>query len=383
MAAATFSGLLLTILNSYMTGHEQRHDKHIVVSELGSLSLEFTKLSQVTGDDRYYDAVQRIADELEKQQDATMVPGLWPISVDMTGPWPDFTDDNSFSLGGMADSLYEYLPKEYLLLGGALEQPRVMYEKFIDVAKQKLFRRVLNPENRPLLISGELRVNEKTGEEKYVEQGQHLTCFVGGMVGIAARIFDRPADLDVALQLADGCVWAYESCASGIMPEIFSFAPCGGVSTSQMGDECVYSKEKWHKAVLAHYGKSSDAEKLVRDKGLVPGFLDWNVKSYILRPEAIESVFIMYRLTGESAWMDKAWTMFQAIEKLTKSDIGAWSLRDVTLPDGGAHIDSMESFWLAETLKYFYLVFSEFDVVDLDTWVLNTEAHPLRRVDVA
>ncbi len=41
--------------------------------------------------------------------------------------------------------------------------------------------------------------------------------------------------------------------------------------------------------------------------------------------------------------------------------------------------DSMESFWLAETLKYFYLCFEEWGVVSLDEWVLNTEAHPLKR----
>lgn len=41
--------------------------------------------------------------------------------------------------------------------------------------------------------------------------------------------------------------------------------------------------------------------------------------------------------------------------------------------------DSMESFWLAETLKYFYLVFADFDLISLDDWVLNTEAHPLKR----
>lgn len=39
----------------------------------------------------------------------------------------------------------------------------------------------------------------------------------------------------------------------------------------------------------------------------------------------------------------------------------------------------MESFWLAETLKYFYLLFEEEGVVALDEWVLNTEAHPFRR----
>lgn len=38
----------------------------------------------------------------------------------------------------------------------------------------------------------------------------------------------------------------------------------------------------------------------------------------------------------------------------------------------------MESFWLAETLKYFYLTFSEADLVSLHDYVLNTEAHPLR-----
>ena len=40
--------------------------------------------------------------------------------------------------------------------------------------------------------------------------------------------------------------------------------------------------------------------------------------------------------------------------------------------------DSMESFWLAETLKYFYLLYSEPRMVSLDDFVLNTEAHPLR-----
>jgi mannosyl-oligosaccharide alpha-1,2-mannosidase len=41
--------------------------------------------------------------------------------------------------------------------------------------------------------------------------------------------------------------------------------------------------------------------------------------------------------------------------------------------------DEMESFWLAETLKYFYLLYSTPDVISLDEWVLNTEAHPFRR----
>ena len=40
--------------------------------------------------------------------------------------------------------------------------------------------------------------------------------------------------------------------------------------------------------------------------------------------------------------------------------------------------NKMESFWLAETLKYFYLLFEDDPtVLPLDQWVFNTEAHPL------
>jgi hypothetical protein len=75
------------------------------VSEIGSLSLEFTKLSQLTGEMKYYDAVQRISDAFEKSQSSTKLPGMWPVVVDASKP--SFDRDASFTLGGMSDSLYE------------------------------------------------------------------------------------------------------------------------------------------------------------------------------------------------------------------------------------------------------------------------------------
>lgn len=381
-----------------MTGHEQTHNKDVLVSELGSLNMEFTKLSQLTGDAKYYDAVQRIADFLERDQPNTKLPGLWPVMVKMKDPsGPDFTDDNFFTLGGMSDSLYEYFPKQYLLLGGALEQPRKLYENFIEVAKSKLFKRVLNPENKPIVMSGDVRVKKTdgAGEERYNNKGQHLTCFVGGMVGLSSKIFNRPDELDLAAQLTEGCVWAYSSLPVGVMPELFQFAPCGGIEESQTGYRCAWEEREWRKQVRDQFaGDNADkqdwdpmgpeVDKMVKAKGLVPGFVEMVDKRYILRPEAIESVFIMYRLTGDGRWAEAAWAMFEAVERLTRTGIAAAGVRDVTGVDGGVdHLDSMESFWLAETLKYFYLVFSEWDVVDLDRWVLNTEAHPLKRPDVA
>lgn len=72
--------------------------------------------------------------------------------------------------------------------------------------------------------------------------------------------------------------------------------------------------------------------------------------------------------------------MWQSIIKAVRTDVGASALVDVLDPEP-KQADEMESFWGAETLKYFYLLFSEPDVVSLDEWVLNTEAHPFRRPD--
>ena len=366
--------------------------EQMLVSEIGSLSLEFTKLSALTGDMKYYDAVQRISAEFDRIQNSTRLPGMWPVIIDASA---FIAQHNGFTLGGMSDSLYEYLPKQFMLLNGRLSQPRKMYEEFIEVAKKHLFTPALNPQNAQILISGDLNVErDDNGGEKFsaVHRGQHLTCFTGGMVGIASRIFDRPVDLDVARQLTNGCVWAYNSTISGIGPEVFSFVPCNKVGASTESSKCEWSEKKWRAALREKWlagggGEGAGEVQDIQDhiSGIVEthriplGMVSVDDTRYILRPEAIESVFIMYRLTGEREWMDKAWGMWERIDKHTRTDIAAAALDDVT-KERPERSDSMESFWLAETLKYFYLVFSDWDVVNLDEWVLNTEAHPLRRI---
>lgn len=60
-----------------------------------------------------------------------------------------------------------------------------------------------------------------------------------------------------------------------------------------------------------------------------------------------------------------------------QTDAGYSGLRDVRIVPAEKD-DTMQSFWLAETLKYLYLLFSPADVIPLDEYVFNTEAHPLR-----
>jgi ER degradation enhancer, mannosidase alpha-like 2 len=59
-----------------------------------------------------------------------------------------------------------------------------------------------------------------------------------------------------------------------------------------------------------------------------------------------------------------------------RTESGYAALKDVTTKE---QADDMESFVLAETFKYFYLLFAPPESLDLSRYVFNTEAHPLRR----
>lgn len=56
-----------------------------MLSEIGSLSVEFTRLAQITKEQKYYDAVARITNELEAWQNHTILPGMWPMAIDASG----------------------------------------------------------------------------------------------------------------------------------------------------------------------------------------------------------------------------------------------------------------------------------------------------------
>lgn len=119
-------------------------------------------------------------------------------------------------------------------------------------------------------------------------------------------------------------------------------------------------------------------EGRIRREELPAGYVSVESAKYILRPEAIESVWYMYRITGDPIWQEKGWKMWESIIKATSAPYGHSAIFDV-LVKHTQQTDEMESFWLAETLKYFYLLYSTPSTISLDDWVLNTEAHPFKR----
>ena len=100
---------------------------------------------------------------------------------------------------------------------------------------------------------------------------------------------------------------------------------------------------------------------------------------YILRPETVESYFLMWRLTKDPKYREWGWEMVQALDKHCKAEAGYSGIRNVyQVASGSANQDDVQqSFFLAETLKYLFLLFSDDKLIDLKRWVFNTEAHPL------
>jgi mannosidase alpha-like ER degradation enhancer 2 len=96
---------------------------------------------------------------------------------------------------------------------------------------------------------------------------------------------------------------------------------------------------------------------------------------YPLRPENIESCFYLFRKTKDPLYQRMGQRMISDILTKCKTDAGYAAMKNVKTLELS---DSMESFFLAETLKYAYLLFAPEKTLDLSKVVFNTEAHPLR-----
>jgi hypothetical protein len=115
--------------------------------------------------------------------------------------------------------------------------------------------------------------------------------------------------------------------------------------------------------------------------GIEPEVIDYKTmrviaKTYHLRPEIIESTYYLYHYTKDREYRQMGETIFNDFVKYCRTDAGYAALSDIVTKQ---QRDEMESFALAETFKYFYLLFAPPETLEFGKIVFNTEAHPLRR----
>ncbi|KAH9844498.1 glycoside hydrolase family 47 protein [Teratosphaeria destructans] len=347
-------------------------------AEATSVQLEFKYLAKLTGEDHYWDQVERVMKVVDDQQAQD---GLLPIFI--------YADrgvfrGNNIRLGSRGDSYYEYLIKQYLQTSA--EEP--VYQEMWNDSMAGIKKHLLTysyPSNFTVLAE------KPSGLEHALSpKMDHLVCFMPGTIALAttgglplAEAKKLPTwgpqqeeDMLLAEELMKTCWGMYHVTETGLAGEITYF--------NIHDPPLMYEEFTSDNRPRGPASFESSATPSVDGKMEKVGSKDYTVKNSdshnLQRPETVESLFYMWRITSDPKYREWGWQMFQAFldhtktpDKLAYSSIN--NVNEVPPPLR----DNMESFWLAETLKYMYLLFGPNEVLPLTDVVFNTEAHPMPR----
>ena len=100
--------------------------------------------------------------------------------------------------------------------------------------------------------------------------------------------------------------------------------------------------------------------------------------AYTLNPEMMESVYYLSHATHDPKWRARALGYYRDLERCCRTANGYATIKDVRT---GEKTDLMETFFIAETLKYLWLTFTPERRFKADDYVFTTEAQPFRRAD--
>jgi hypothetical protein len=158
--------------------------------------------------------------------------------------------------------------------------------------------------------------------------------------------------------------------------------------TGKMVNRVVTLYDAYFPAVLAlsgdleHAARYQDSwNKLWLQNGLEPTVYDYGSgqilhPAYNLNPEIIESAYYLYYFTGDKKYKEMASQYFSDIMSYCRTDVAFTNIKDVRTKEQKDH---METFFLAETMKYLYLTFANPEGINPRECVFSTEAHPFRK----
>ncbi|GLD94490.1 hypothetical protein PINS_up003101 [Pythium insidiosum] len=295
------------------------------IADVGTLQLETRRVSDITGNQSYA-AMGEAFYQIVRRLGSFNRTGLFPVHFDPRAG--QFATRSKITIGALADSFYEYLLKVHIYSGKRRQDAylRKMYDAAVDGMESLL---QFHSEPDDLYFLQEINLPGMQREQRM----DHLLCFVPGTLALGT-IHDKDArknarHLKLAKRLMDACYQMYHKQPTGLSPDVVEFPPMMNAD-----------------------------------------------RAYRLRPETIESLFYLYRVTKDQKYRERGWEIFQSLEKHAKAPFGFAAVQDVTVVPAPLE-DKQESFFLAETLKYHYLLQCPDNVIPLDKYVFNTEAHPL------
>lgn len=305
-------------------------------AEAATLQLEFKYLSKLTGEAFYWEKAEKVIQVID---DNGMEDGLLPIYI--------YAHDGHFRgenirLGSRGDSYYEYLIKQYLQT--SKEEP--VYEELWDQALAGVRKHLITysePSEFTVLAERPSGLNGAMSPKM-----DHLVCFMPGTIALGATggLGEKEArklpswnskkdeEMKLARELTQTCWGMYKVMATGLAPEIAHF----NIHTPPLPESAP------HKAPL----KLTDTEDAEWKKDFV---IKSNDNHNLQRPETVESLFYMWRITGDVIYREWGWEMFKSFMNYTAVEDGGGftSLSDAnTLPP--TQKDNMESFWLVSVI---------------------------------
>jgi len=291
-------------------------------AEVGSCQLEFRYLSQHTGDPTYAAFADQAFNAI-----LAATPGKGLVSANLLGNEKPVEEGSTITMGAHGDSYYEYLIKQYLQTSQT--EPHFLNKWLL--AMKEMEERLLQTSKEGLMYIA------KENDGSIVHEFDHLACFVAGM--LMQGLNELPSGEVpesyrlVASNITHTC-WSLYDTKTGLPPEIMTFE--GGVKRIKRQD----------------------------------GFS-------LLRPEAAEAMYYMWYYTGDHKYREWAHKIVQSLNQVARVTYGYSSVKDVDSYDP-ILMDGCESFFFAETIKYLYLIQADPELLPLDKYVFNTEAHPLR-----
>lgn len=304
-------------------------------AEATSLQLEMKYLAYLTGEEHYWEKAEKV---MQVVDDNGAKDGLVPIFI--------YADRGTFRgneirLGSRGDSYYEYLIKQYLQTQAQEPVYLDMWEETLRGVKKHLLTYSKDSHltvlaERPSGLDGHLH-----------PKMDHLVCFMPGTIALAqtgglplAEAQKLPSwgkaqeeNMQLARELTKTCMGMYRTTATGLSPEIAHF---------ELGDEPKMYKDKILPA-------DTDLDPTVEEgEGWKKDFIIKPADAHNLqRPETAESLFYMWRITGDELYREWGWEMFSSFLNHTTIEGGGGftSVNDVTkIPPPSR--DNMESFWL-------------------------------------
>ncbi|KAL4895738.1 putative mannosyl-oligosaccharide alpha-1,2-mannosidase 1B [Aspergillus ambiguus] len=336
----TPSGVPYNNINISSHGNDGATTNGLAVT--GTLVLEWTRLSDLTGDDQYAQLSQKAQSYLLSPKPSSNEPFPGLVGSHISIETGQFTDAQ-VSWNGGDDSFYEYLIKMYVYDPNEFGEYK---DRWVAAADSSMQHLASHPSTRPDLTFLASYDNGNLGLSS-----QHLTCFDGGSFLLGGTVLDNDDYINFGLDLVKACHETYNATLTGIGPESFAW-DANSVPSSQ---KALYEK-------AGFYIQSG---------------------AYILRPEVIESFYYAYRITGQEQYREWIWNAFLSINKYCRTSSGFSGLTNVNAANGGSQDDNQESFLFAEVMKYVYLAHSEDAAWQVqrgngNKFVFNTEAHPFQ-----